>query len=350
MEGQFVRDLDAKRLGPLPNASGAITRLAYARAKEAGVDVELLSKKAGLTLPQIEDRSARLGVRDQICFLNLAAAALQDDLLGFHLAQSPDLREIGLLYYVAASSETLSVAVQRVARYSSVINEGVSIKYIDGKDVVIAFRYVGVSRHQDTHQIECFMTVLVRMCRQLTGQKVVPSRVSLMHRRNSTCSEFIEFFGSDVEFGAAVDEVAYAPMIKQMPVVSADPYLNNCLIAYFEEALSRRSTNRGSFRSSVENAIVPLLPHGKVRVSEIACRLGVSERTFARRLSLEGLTFSDVLENLRSDLAARYLTEEDLSISQIAWLLGYQEVSALTHAFRRWTGKTPREVRSRVAS
>ena len=240
--------------------------------------------------------------------------------------------------------------MQRVARYSSVINEGVSIKYIDGKDVVIAFRYVGVSRHQDTHQLEFFMTVLVRMCRQLTGQNVVPSRVSLMHRRKSTCSEFIEFFGGDVEFGAAVDEVAFAPTIKHMPVVSADPYLNNCLIAYFEEALSRRSTNRGSFRTSVENAIVPLLPHGKVRVTEIARRLGVSQRTFARRLSSEGLTFSDVLENLRSDLAARYLTEEDLSISQIAWLLGYQEVSALTHAFRRWTGKTPREVRSRVAS
>ncbi len=345
-----MRDLDAKRLGPLPHASGALTRLAYARAKEVGVDVELLSKKAGLTLHQIEDQSARLRVRDQISFLNLAADAMRDEFLGFHLAQIPDLREIGLLYYVSASSETLSTALQRAARYSSIINEGVSIKYFDGKDIVIAFSYVGVSRHQDRHQIEFFMTILVRMCQQLTGRHVVPSRVSLSHRRNGTSSEFIKFFGGDVEFGAAVDEVAFPSIIKQMPVVGADPYLNNCLIAYFEEALSRRPTNRGSFRTSVENAIVPLLPHGKVRVSEIARRLGVSQRTFARRLSSEGLTFSDVLENLRSDLAERYLTEQDLSISQIAWLLGYQEVSALTHAFRRWTGKTPREVRSSVAS
>ena len=108
-----MRDPDAKRLGPLPNASGAITRLAYARAKRMGVDVELLSKKAGLSLHQIEDRGARLKVRDQITFLNLAADALQDDLLGFHLAQLPDLREFGLLYYVAASSEMLSIGVQR---------------------------------------------------------------------------------------------------------------------------------------------------------------------------------------------------------------------------------------------
>ncbi len=130
-----------------------------------------------------------------------------------------------------------------------------------------------------------------------------------------------------------------------MPVVSADPYLNELLVTYYEEALSRRPTNRGVFLSSVENAIVPLLPHGKVRVSEIARRLGVSQRTLARRLSFEGLTFSDTLESLRSDLATRYLTKDDLSISQIAWLRGCQEVSAFTYAFRRWTGKTPREAR-----
>jgi AraC-like DNA-binding protein len=184
----------------------------------------------------------------------------------------------------------------------------------------------------------------------LTGRHVAPSHVSLTHWRDSTYSEFNEFFEADVEFGANADEVAFTPTIKQMPVVSADPYLNKHLVAYFEDAISRRQTNRASFVSSVENAIVPLLPHGKVRVSEIAHRLGLSQRTLARRLSLEGLTFSDVLESLRSDLAERYLAEEDLSISQIAWLLGYREVSALTHAFKRWTGKTPREARSRATS
>ena len=241
------------------------------------------------------------------------------------------------------------MALQRAARYSSVINEGVSLKYIDGKDVVVAFHYVGVSRHLDQHQIEFFVTALVRLCRQLTGLRVVPSRVSLTHQRNGPCSELIELLGGDVKFSAAVDEVTFAAAMKQLPVVSADPYLNTHLVTYFEEALSRRSTTRGSFRSSVENAIVPLLPHGKIRVSEIARRFGVSPRTFARRLSSEGITFSEVLESLRSDLAERYLAEDGMSISQIAWLLGYQEVSALTHAFKRWTGTTPRQARASYA-
>jgi AraC-like DNA-binding protein len=341
-----MRDL----VSALPSANGGMTRLASLRAKEAGIDPAPLLKKAGLSLHQIEDPTVRLRVRDQIRFLNLAADALHDEFLGFHLAQSIDLRELGLLYYVSASSEILGMALQRAARYSSVVNEGVSLKYTDSNDAVVAFQYVGVSRHLDQHQIEFFITALIRVCRQLTGLRVLPSRVRLTHQRSSPCSELIELFGSDVRFGATVDEVTFAAAVKRMPVVSADPYLNSHLVSYFEETLSLRPATRGSFRSSVENAIVPLLPHGRVRVSEIARQLGVSQRTFARRLSSEGITFSDVLESLRSDLAERYLAEEGMSISQIAWLLGYQEVSALTHAFKRWTGTTPRHARARVAS
>ena len=129
-------------------------------------------------------------------------------------------------------------------------------------------------------------------------------------------------------------------------MVSADPYLNELLTAYCEEALARRRTGRGGLRADVENAIVPLLPHGEARAGQVARRLGMSQRTLARRLASEDLTFASVLDGLRLDLADRYLADADLSISEIAWLLGYREVSAFTHAFKRWTGKTPREVRT----
>jgi AraC-like DNA-binding protein len=348
-EGDFVHDPEATRPEALPTASGAITRLAYAHAKEAGVELEPVLKKAHLTLHEIENPDARLRVQDQIRFLNLVAVAVQDDFLGFHLAQPPDLREMGWLYYVAASAETMSDALKRGARYSSTVNEGISLKYMERGAVSITIDYVGVSRHLDRHQMEFLLTTLVRLCRQLTGLRLVPSRVRFTHHRENTAAKFVEFFGKDVKFGAAADEVVFATAIKTMPVVSADPYLSKLLISYFDEALSRRSASRNSFRASVENTMVPLLPHGKGRAGEIAPRLGLSQRAFARRLSVEGHTFSDVLEKLRSDLAGRYLTDESLSISKIAWLLGYREVSAFTHAFKRWTGQTPREVRARTS-
>ena len=340
---------NARRLGTLPNANGTLTRLAYAHVKTSGIDPRPLLKKANISLAQINNTNLRLRVRDQIRFLNLAADALQDSHLGFHLAQPLDLRELGFLYYVAASSELLGDALQRIARYSSIANEGVSLNYIDGRYVGISFKYVGISRHLDRHQIEFFMALLVRLCRQLAGSRLAPDRIRLAHRRDGTHSDYVKLFGGKVEFDEPADEVLFAPAMKNMPVVSADQYLNKLLIAYCEDALGRRLTGRGSFRSSVENAIVPLLPHGGAKLDAVARRLGVSERTLARRLNTEKLTFSSVMEDLKLNLAERYLSDEGLSISQIAWLLGYQEASSLTHAFKRWTGKTPRQVRSQEA-
>jgi AraC-like DNA-binding protein len=338
----------AGHLGTLPNAAGTITRLAYAHAKASGIDPQDLLKKANLTLQQIKNTRLKLTVHDQIKFLNLVADALQDDMFGFHLAAQPDLREFGFLYYVSASSETLGGALQKLARYSAIANEGVSLTFLDGRNVGVKFHYVGVSRHLDRHQIEFFMAWLVRLCRQLTGSRLVPARVRLAHRRGGQNLKFTECFGRNVEFGAAVDEVSFAPTVKNRPVVSADNYLNKLLVTYCEEALARRPSRRGSFRATVENAIVPLLPHGDAKLPAVARRLGLSQRTLARRLAAENLSFSDVLGNLKVDLGWRYLAENDLSISQIAWLLGYHEASSLTHAFKRWTGKTPRQARSRM--
>jgi AraC-like DNA-binding protein len=323
-----------------------MTRLAHARARQAGIALEPLLAKAGLTERQVLDRGARIKVRNQIDFLNLVAPAVDDPFLGFHLAQTCELRELGLLYYVAASSRTLGDAWRRGARYTSVVNEGLSLRYAEGAAVTMAFDFVGVPRHIDRHQIEFSMTTLVRLCRQLTGRAVAPLRVGFTHRRNDDPAELSAFFGCDVEFGATDDQAKFDTTFRDLPIVSADPYLNRLLTGYGEEALARRPVNQVSFRSQVENAIVPLLPHGKVRAGEIAASLAVSPRTLARRLAAERATFSDLLEALRDDLARQYLSDDGLTISQVAWLLGYQEVSAFTHAFKRWTGMTPREART----
>jgi hypothetical protein len=82
----LVSDRDGTHAAARPTAAGALTRLAYAQARAAGVDVGPILKTTHLTLPQIEDPGARLGVRDQITFLNRVATDLQDDFLGFHLA------------------------------------------------------------------------------------------------------------------------------------------------------------------------------------------------------------------------------------------------------------------------
>src|SRR5262249_16674104 len=131
-------------------------------------------------------------------------------------------------------------------------------------------------------------------------------------------------------------------------IASADPFLHKLLVKYCEEALERRKSRSGSFATSVENTVAVLLPHGQAQMSEVARRLGVSQRTLARRLASEGLTFDRVLRTLRSDLAKRHLEDRDLSISKVAWLLGYHDASAFSHAHKRWTGMTPRAIRQQL--
>jgi hypothetical protein len=194
------------RADRLPSTAGGMTRLAYARAKAAGIALDPLLKQAGLTHHKIEDPRSIIKVRDQVNFLNIVAAALEDDLLGFHLVETADPRQLGPLYYVLASSETLIDALQRAVRYSSIVNEGISLRCIDGKSIQISLHCVGVARHLDRHQIEGFMTALVRVCRHLTGLRLLPNRVRLMHHRVRN-ADFAKFFGDNIEFDAAADDI-----------------------------------------------------------------------------------------------------------------------------------------------
>lgn len=334
-----------KKFGAFPTATGGIARLAYQYAKEAGLNVNRLLKQSELTAWQIADDSIRVPVENQIKFLNVVADAMQDELLGLRLARQVDLRKIGLLYYVLASSPTLTDALLRVARYSGINNEGVRITFRQRRDASIAFQYSGVSRMSDRHQIEFFAAVLVRIVKHLVGRELKPESVGFMHRRSEFSPDFKAFFRCSVAFGGDVDEVVYRNSFMTLPVVSSDPYLNRMLVKYCEEAISERRAKSSDWRHSVENSIAQLLPHGQARLPEVCRQLGVTPRTLSRRLATEGSTFAGVLDALRQDLAKRYLREPGLQISEIAWLLGYRQASSFNHAFKRWTGKMPSRLR-----
>ena len=201
-------DAGHKQFAAIPSATGGIARLAYTRAKEAGIPLPQLLANSGLTVVQVEDRHARLKA-----FLGLVADALGDDLLGFHLACNFDLRDIGLLYYVMASSEVLEDALRRVERYSGIVNEGVSLQVHIGKHVTIRMNYVGVERHSNRQQIEFWLTTIIRICRQLTSRRLVPSRIGILHRQKAERRPVEAFFGCTVQFGADADEIVLSDII-----------------------------------------------------------------------------------------------------------------------------------------
>jgi|SRR5258707_10289433 AraC-type transcriptional regulator len=151
-----MRSANPEDFRSIPNATGGIARLACARMREAGKGTAAVLSGAGLRAEQVDDPTVRLEVRTQIKVLELAAQELQDDFLGFHLARSFDLREIGLLYYVMASSGLLGDALRNAERYSRINNEGVRLHFRSDRATIIALDYLNVDRRSDRHQIEFY--------------------------------------------------------------------------------------------------------------------------------------------------------------------------------------------------
>ena len=109
--------------------------------------------------------------------------------------------------------------------------------------------------------------------------------------------------------------------------------------------LQARHTAVGSIRAAVENEVQRLLPHGRANAETVAKVLALSARTLSRRLSAEGTTFEEVVDELRRSLALEYLKEAGFPLTQIAWLVGYESPTSFSHAFKRWTGRSPSAAR-----
>jgi AraC-like DNA-binding protein len=300
---------------------------------------------AGLTTEDVEDHTRRLDAGAQVTVLELAAKQLHDDCFGFRLARDFELGQIGLVYYVMASSDRLADALGNAERYCAINNEGVRLRVSLEPKFALGFEYLHIDRLSDRHHMEFWLVTLVRICRSLTGSRLAPKQIKLRHFRPETPPDIRSHLGCDIEFGAGTDEIVFPATIGALPVVGADLHLNKLLLQYADEALGNRAFRRTSVRSRVEDEIAQLLPHGKANASEIARRLCMSRRTLGRALSAEDVTFSTVLETFRQALAKRYLREKELPVSEIAWLLGYSEIGSFTHAFARWTGTTPRDFR-----
>jgi AraC-like DNA-binding protein len=331
----------------IPSATGGITRLACAKLYAQGKDVARILIEAGLVPEAVEDPTTRLEAAAQVRVLELAAKELRDDLFGFHLAQDFDVREIGLVYYVMASSERLADALRNAERYSQIVNEGVRLRARIGEGVTITLDYVDFDRQPDRHHIEFWLVTLVRICREITDSRLAPRRLKVRHGRAEPPATFKSFFGVEIEFSSDVDEIAISAPAASLPATRSDAHLNGLLRRYAEDALASRPARRVSVRSEVERLLPELLPHGKASATEVARRLGSSSRSLSRKLNEGGAAFAEVRDELRKALAESYLAAHELSVSEIAWLLGYREVSSLTHAFKRWTGMTPREFRSK---
>ena len=326
----------------LPTVTGIAARLTIKALGRHNVAIAPLLRRAGLSEQDFDDRGRRISAASQAKFLEYAAEATDDRAFGLHLAEEANPREAGLLFYVASAANNVAEAVALFARYSRIANEAARFKPMQAPGgIVTEISFIGVPRHSARQVTEFGIALTIKGLREIAGRNIDPTHLSFIHPRNSDLRQFERFFGCPVEFGASGDQVAFSNETLALPLVTEDRHLLETLRPICDAAAKERSTAIGSLRAAVENEAQRLLPHGKAKRHIVAKTLGHSERTLTRKLADEGTTYEQVLDQLRQSLALQYIKEQGVSLSQIAWLLGYEGSASFNHAFRRWMGRSP---------
>jgi AraC-like DNA-binding protein len=315
-----------------------------------GIDAEPALLRAGLSLHQLSQDDFGVSAAAQYRFLELAATEANDSLLGLHVASEMDLRAIGILFYLTGSSPTVSEALDNLARYSAIANEALIVEISRHKDeVILAIRPVQEADEPHRQFFELIVLFFLRALHKATNRDFTPLRITFTHARNSDLKEIHRFLRCPVKFVQAVDSWVLPQRVMDLPIVSEDSQLLQILTAHADDLLAERHSASG-LQSMVANQLTTLLPSGESRAAVVAQRLNMSTRSFTRQLAEEGTTFGEILERLRRSRASRYLADDQMSVQQIAWLLGYSEPGAFTHAYKRWTGTTPGQARRKQPS
>jgi len=310
-----------------------------------GTNTEPLLCKAQLSRSQLADDPTGVSFEAQNRFLELAAAETNDCLLGLHVAAGMDLRDAGILFYLAAASATVANALERLERYAGIASEAVCLDLSRQKDETVLTARPVLAFDQPHRQFSEFIALAVlRILHRLTNRDFAPQRVTFAHTRSSGLRSVHRILRCPAEFTQTADSWVFPQSVTELPIASGDSRLLQILEAHAQDLLSERRATAG-LRGLVENQLLGILASSKVTIKEVAQQLGMSPRSFTRHLAEEGTSFGEILDKVRHRLALRYLEDRHISLQQIAWLLGYSEIGAFNHAFKRWTGTSPGRAR-----
>lgn len=269
--------------------------------------------------------------------------------LGLKAAREIMPGEYGAVEYAARSAATWREACETIGRFMHLLNDALQFSMrIEGERVFIELdSRVELPRAPADFQSAAF---------HISGSFVWPVdfqpdyEVWFSHPAPENVREYeLTFVGAKLRFGAPYNGFVCPAAYLEMRPRSADPQLH-VLISKQAESLLAELPRASSLADRVRDRLVQGLAGGSPMLRDIARSLAMSERTLSRRLEEEGTSFKELLEDLRHRMAMRYVRQSELSFSEIAFLLGFSQVSAFHRAFRRWTGQTPNEYRTQATS
>ncbi|MFT3776218.1 MAG: AraC family transcriptional regulator [Minicystis sp.] len=312
-----------------------------AGAAAEGVAPPDLLAAAGIDPGDLADPDGRLPRALEVRLWYEAVRLTGDEAFGVHLSERLPVDSFGAIGFAVRSSPTLGEAYQRVIRYLRLMAQGPVLDLqIEGTMARLRHLPPAGEPAPARHAVEFLLTNLVVVARHNIDPAFTPKAARFRHPAPARLDEHRRLLGPGLRFGAGHDEVEIDESLLERPQAQAEPALSQVLDQHLSSLLAALPAE-DSFLERARAAIAAELAHGEPALPAIAARLRTSPRSLQRRLQEEGTSLSSLLDRVRTDLAVRYLSESRESIAEVAFLLGFSEVSTFHRAFKRWTGQTP---------
>ena len=314
-------------------------------AARYGVSAQSLYQEVKLNPALLDNPDQRIPFAQLVLLYERAAVLTKDDEFGLHLGESIDPRVFDVLGYAALNSATVGEAFARVARYHSIWTDGAQLDLeVSNATARVIYRYVDRSLQECRQDSEMTLAAFAALGRLITNIEWLPTEVKFAHKAPRDTAEHARIFRCAVRFGSELNELVFDSATLELPITRADPGLCAVLDRHAEELLAKYP-RQDAIIDQVRSVIRKELQGGDPSLEAVAIQLGLGSRTLQRRLRENGTAHQQLLDQMRKDLALRYLREPEMAICEVAYLLGFSERSALHRAFKRWTGMTPSEFR-----
>jgi AraC-like DNA-binding protein len=330
----------APRSGLTVTALQASAILAAMQA--AGADATAVIAKVGLSEADFGDPSARLPRETVIELWYAALEVTGDEAFSLRMVELLKPGSFDLLDYLARSSATLGDSLLRAGKYARLFDDVAEIAVETSEDDVTISPRLAYDLPIPPGVMEAVLAVIVRIARETTGTHVRPRKVEFTHASPRDPSPYRKLFDCEVRFGAERNALVLGKGELALPLITADPVLSAILDRHAQEVIAKLP-KADSFAQRVRGLLASELRGGDPSLERVATRLHMSARTLRRRLESENTSLQAILDQLRSELADRYLTEQKMTLDEVAFELGFADVRAFRRAFKRWTGRSPRQ-------
>ncbi len=270
---------------------------------------------------------------------------IDDPCFGLTAASCWHPSHFGTMGYAMLVSKSLRITLERLIRFHKVISDAdFGNLYEDKKtnSLVFTLKYHDESPYGYGRE-DSALAWLLSLLRVNYHQELAPVSVHLTHSKPECSAKYFKFFQGPVYFDAPVCQLSLSLDIVDQILSSS----NEELAEFGDLAMTNyvASLESGTEITHIKKIIVANMPSGKVTVEHVAVELGVSGRKLQRILHEKGTTYLAVLNDTRMDIAKGYIRNKSMDLTEVAFLLGFAELSTFSRSFKRWTGKSPLQFR-----